>query len=562
MKGEDGTYIMLEVLPDGTSRTPKVPLKDDWLEYLNFTKFGKKPEKYTFFNALCTPFMYNKYGCIFGLTGSVGGEAERKYIKETYRAVAYEVPQFLKTCKKTTKEEARNNGVTLVDSHSELIRMVIATVKTKYNEVPILVIARNPQELEEIYQRLYDELVASPQNQGRMAPEDLQRLRERNEHGVLMSDEWERVIEDATRRMGTGENTYCKVTVTEYFGGRGHDFNVMDPTTDKNGGMLVIATSIPDTREWIQWKGRTARQDRRGQYCVILSRQDESGDGGALHDEMFYAEIKKLVDTSQHDLVIKKLLDEKDKYIRATLNKFSSDQAKGAWLNELCEKYYSHPRRTLEQAKTWPSVEYRQADVNLRETLSKMFRSGQAIADHAKDSFNINLDGPPEEWNYSANMPFTDFVEVGGVGRRASAISVLFVIDVSFSMDEVEGADDLLSTQDRADQDKMVERLAAVGAELGSLTFSLMWDSKQDLDLHVIPPSGEEINYKHRSSKCGGRLDVDANFKMEDATVTPVENCYWQNAPSGDYRFYINNYGSHKEPFVVRKTLRVVKYAH
>jgi len=24
--------------------------------------------------------------------------------------------------------------------------------------------------------------------------------------------------------------------------------------------MLVIATSVPDEREWIQWKGRTARQ--------------------------------------------------------------------------------------------------------------------------------------------------------------------------------------------------------------------------------------------------------------------------------------------------------------
>eukprot|EP00966_Prymnesium_polylepis_P146911 3393131-Prymnesium_polylepis.1 len=37
--------------------------------------------------------------------------------------------------------------------------------------------------------------------------------------------------------------------------------------------MLVIATSIPDEREWIQWKGRTARQDRPGQFHVILNKQ-------------------------------------------------------------------------------------------------------------------------------------------------------------------------------------------------------------------------------------------------------------------------------------------------
>ena len=45
----------------------------------------------------------------------------------------------------------------------------------------------------------------------------------------------------------------------------GHDLDVMDKLSNENGGMLVITTSVPDTREWIQWKGRTARQDRPGQ---------------------------------------------------------------------------------------------------------------------------------------------------------------------------------------------------------------------------------------------------------------------------------------------------------
>tara|TARA_B100000795_G_scaffold238073_1_gene198990 strand:+ start:217 stop:342 length:126 start_codon:yes stop_codon:yes gene_type:complete len=35
--------------------------------------------------------MYTKYACIFGLTGSIGGEAERAYIEKTYQAVPYEV---------------------------------------------------------------------------------------------------------------------------------------------------------------------------------------------------------------------------------------------------------------------------------------------------------------------------------------------------------------------------------------------------------------------------------------------------------------------------------------
>ena len=47
----------------------------------------------------------------------------------------------------------------------------------------------------------------------------------------------------------------------------------MDKEANANGGMLVIATSVPDEREWIQWRGRTARQDRPGQFHVVLSRQ-------------------------------------------------------------------------------------------------------------------------------------------------------------------------------------------------------------------------------------------------------------------------------------------------
>ena len=47
----------------------------------------------------------------------------------------------------------------------------------------------------------------------------------------------------------------------------------MDKEANAHGGMLVIATSIPDEREWIQWRGRTARQDRPGQYHVVLNRR-------------------------------------------------------------------------------------------------------------------------------------------------------------------------------------------------------------------------------------------------------------------------------------------------
>ena len=141
-------------------------------------------------------------------------------------------------------------------------------------------IARDPNELDQIYKALEKRLVVAADENGenkggKLRPKDLQQLRQLDANGDSLEATWANVIEGATLRNGTNDDTYCVVTVTEYFGGRGHDFNVMDETTDQNGGMLVITTSVPDKREWIQWTGRTARQDKPGQYQVVLHKKDE-----------------------------------------------------------------------------------------------------------------------------------------------------------------------------------------------------------------------------------------------------------------------------------------------
>ncbi|MBT7986789.1 MAG: hypothetical protein HN689_00925 [Euryarchaeota archaeon] len=102
-----------------------------------------------------------------------------------------------------------------------------------------------------------------------------------------------------------------------------------------------------------------------------------------------------------------------------------------------------------------------------------------------------------------------------------------------------QAADDAMSElQDRLDRE---------GARSGDVQISLMWDNYNDLDLHVLCPSGERIHGGNKKSECGGELDVDANVRPE--TKKPVENVVWDDntAQPGEYQVYVHHYKKHKK---------------
>jgi hypothetical protein len=89
-------------------------------------------------------------------------------------------------------------------------------------------------------------------------------------------------------------------------------------------------------------------------------------------------------------------------------------------------------------------------------------------------------------------------------------------------------------------------RLAREGGKTGSVQVSLLWNNLNDLDLHVISPSGERIFYGNRRSQCGGELDVDMNAGRNRSTE-PVENIVWpQQTPIwGGFAVYVDYFSRH-----------------
>jgi hypothetical protein len=93
--------------------------------------------------------------------------------------------------------------------------------------------------------------------------------------------------------------------------------------------------------------------------------------------------------------------------------------------------------------------------------------------------------------------------------------------------------------------DSIKERVKKAGGNVtGDFRASLSWFNHDDLDLHLIEPSGNRIYYGNKRSATGGNLDVDMNAGG-GTTRTPVENIVFPRRTQmteGVYQLSVNSF--------------------
>jgi uncharacterized protein YfaP (DUF2135 family) len=104
-----------------------------------------------------------------------------------------------------------------------------------------------------------------------------------------------------------------------------------------------------------------------------------------------------------------------------------------------------------------------------------------------------------------------------------------------------------------------IDRLRdSLNGKVGELTVTLAWNTKDDLDLYLVEPSGAKIYFKTPFSPSGGRLDIDMNRDDMSLTSSAIENIFYNKTPlSGSYKVYVENYKKNTNVNSIKATLQI-----
>eukprot|EP00931_Biecheleriopsis_adriatica_P069122 TRINITY_DN42_c0_g2_i1.p1 TRINITY_DN42_c0_g2~~TRINITY_DN42_c0_g2_i1.p1 ORF type:complete len:2307 (-),score=416.85 TRINITY_DN42_c0_g2_i1:215-7135(-) len=244
------------------------------------------------------PSVIKGYRAIFGMSGSVGSEGDRKFIKQLYNATCFSIPRFLEVCElppsisvKTkqlpstsvrTQLEAECRGIFQCpneDLYDEIVKHASACTQEK--KVPVLVITRTADEARSICQHCEKKKDLWVQKQSELDGEETSLyIRDLSWHTYETDyTTYGKYVDEACKpgqvEITEGDARASRVwrtTITDGKGGRGTDYRCDDPAVEKQGGLMLILVNPPtNVRDFVQWLGRTARQGNPGQFIILFT---------------------------------------------------------------------------------------------------------------------------------------------------------------------------------------------------------------------------------------------------------------------------------------------------
>ena len=158
----------------------------------------------------------------------------------------------------------------------------------------------------------------------------------------------------------------------------------------------------------------------------------------------------------------------------------------------------------------------------------------------------FNVTGNTDHWELTLPAPVT-------------SVTVLMVISVEmpktvFNLQIAAGGASSVGQYQSTD-------LGVIFVGTGEIQTNVTWDTKADVDLHLIDPSGKEIYYASRHSPTGGQLDLDSNAGC-GSDGPRAENIFWGDGivvPRGEYILrvdYWSSCGAPRTNYVVTINLR------
>jgi hypothetical protein len=189
-----------------------------WLEYINYkNKQSYSPRILTCFFYQSMPYMMLQYDAIVGLTGAKGSPAEQKFLDETYITSNVTVPPFLSTCNGVEKELPKliDNTVYLYENASTQNVKIIALANQLALKVPVLIITGKPDEALKI-SKLF--------NYKNETENRVQTFLQYGEEETVKT--CDTIVKQSTEKLKNSIG--YRITITDYWGGRGHDYTIND----------------------------------------------------------------------------------------------------------------------------------------------------------------------------------------------------------------------------------------------------------------------------------------------------------------------------------------------